>query len=197
MNLSEFYFKVNPVKRIIIDSPKKLDHNWKNISGFIYLPEDKIEDLSWAGYPDEGFIKICKSNIPKLEEYSSSFDTLASIKNIIKSYITTERNLKESNTVTINGKYSIHLTDKCKLALCMKYMECLSKTNFNISWKTNSGYLDLNDKEFKNLFLNIQIYIDNLFKLEKQILDKINQANSYQLLLDVDTTLKCDSNLTI
>jgi hypothetical protein len=79
MNLSELYVYVNPQLKEIKGVFDYQPQDYKRICTFPGLKEDQKEDLSWIGYPDEGFIRG-----ERLKEYSCSDDQLDQIKYDIK-----------------------------------------------------------------------------------------------------------------
>lgn len=186
LDLDNLYFEINPKTNTIKSRPKQLNHNWKNISGLLYLSESKIYDLSWAGYEEDGFIKITKENAERLEDFKSDFNALDSLKIIFKQQVSYNRSIKDSGVITVDNKYSIQLTDKCKTSLSMKYLECITVKDLKINWKTLSGFVEFNADEFKILFLKIQKYIQNLFDIEKSIHLKIENSKTFKELLDID-----------
>lgn len=192
LDLNNLYFEINPKTKTIKSRPKQLDHNWKNISGLLYLSESQIYNLSWAGYEEDGFIKITKENAERLEDFNSDFNALDSLKIIFKQQVSYNRSIKDSGVITIDNKYSIQLTDKCKTALSMKYLECITLKDLKINWKTLSGFIEFSDSEFKVLFLKIQKYIQNLFDIEKSIYLKIENSKTFKELLDID--IEIDDN---
>lgn len=197
MSINDLYFQINPKTKKIVSEPKELDYNWKNISGLIYLSEDKIYDLSWAGYDEDGFIKINKNNCRTLEFFDSSCKSLDKLKNTFKKFVSEDRYSKETGVITINKKYSIQLSERCKLSITMKYLECLNDEDLEITWKTLSGYIKMDSNKFKLLFLKIQKYIQTLFDEEKKIYEAIDSTKTFSELLDIDLKVSSNENLSI
>ena len=88
MNLSELYLPVNPQLKEIRGAFQYQPQDYKNICTFPGLEEDKKADLSWAGLPEEGFIRG-----EKLKDYSCNDAVLNELKFNIKRRI--EENIKD------------------------------------------------------------------------------------------------------
>ena len=62
------YYCVNKMTKAVL-SYGYLPETWGNITGMADLPAEEVSDLTWAGYPDHGFISIeeaLKLAIPQL-----------------------------------------------------------------------------------------------------------------------------------
>lgn len=184
--MSNFYFEVNPTKKQILSEPKILGTNWKTISGILYLTKDELYDLSWAGYPDFGFIKISNENKDILKNFNCDLNTFSDIKLKYKEIVSNNRNEQELHPLTIDNRFSIQLTDKCKLHLTMKCNECLFRKNFRFNWKTSSGCIDFTSENFLFLYRKIQIHIQTLFDLEIDLHRKIDACTNVESLFDLN-----------
>ena len=79
MNLSELYVFVNPQLKEIKGVFEEQPQDYKRVCTFPGLSEDKKADLSWIGYPEEGFVRG-----KRIKDYSCSDDQLNQIKFDIK-----------------------------------------------------------------------------------------------------------------
>lgn len=195
--MNDLYFEINPKKNYITSQPKQLEHNWRNISGFIYLSEEQKYDLSWAGYENIGFIKIIEDNGEKLQNFKSLFNVSESLKTIMRKNLSHNRYEKETGIVVLNNEYRIQLTEECKLSLVMKYIECLNNPDLIFSWKFINGYYDFTTSKFKKFYDEIQKYTQKLFDIEKTILEDINSKNNIKDLLSMDLNINCDENIRL
>ena len=71
------YVLVDTEKKLIIDKIQELPEYWKNISGLPGLSDEELEDLSWAGHFNLGWINI---NSAKIDEYELTQRTLDEFK---------------------------------------------------------------------------------------------------------------------
>lgn len=195
--MNDLYFEINPKKNYITSQPKQLEHNWKNISGFIYLSEEQKYDLSWAGYENIGFIKITEDNGEKLQNFKSLFNVSESLKTIMRKDLSQNRYEKETGIIVLNNEYRIQLTEECKLSLVMKYIECLNNPDLVFSWKFINGYYDFTTSKFKKFYDEVQKYTQKLFDIEKNILEDINSKNNIKDLLSMDLNINCDENIRL
>jgi hypothetical protein len=184
--MDDFYFEINPNESKIIGPPINLDVNWGNISGIIFLTKEEIYDLSWAGHPNFGFIKISKENKSSIKKLYYDNTILNSLKAKWKDKVSYSRNEKEIIPLEIDNSFSIQLTERCKLSMVMKYNECLMNDNYKFNWKTLSGFIEFDSKMFLDLYSKIQNYIQNLFELEYKIHKEIEECESIASLIDLD-----------
>lgn len=184
--MNDLYFEINPTLEKIISSPIELDINWSNISGIIFLSSDELYDLSWAGHPNFGFVKVCTDNIELLKRFTFTSDILNYTKIKYKNIISEICQENESNPVIIDNLYSVQLTEKNKLDIIMKYNECLLNENLEFNWKTTSGFMKFNSKMFINLYKKIQIHKQKLIDLEYELHTKVENCNNIEDLLRLD-----------
>ncbi len=182
--MSDLYFEINPTKIEIIDGPKELEINWRNISGIYYLNPEELYDLSWAGYKDVGFIKISKENIDILSKYSIKPDLLTVIKSRFKQIVSTNKQNFEFQPLNINNEYSIQLTEKYKLLLMMKYLECCNNSNHKFQLLTLSGPVKFESKSYINFYNKIQNYIQRLIDVEIFLHKKIENSSNIKEILN-------------
>lgn len=181
--MNDLYFEINPTFEKIISAPVELDINWNNISGIIFLTADEIYDLSWAGHPNFGFIKICKDNIDLLKRFTFTGEILNRTKIKYKSTISQICYEKESNPILIDNSYSIHLTDSNKLDIIMKYNECILDETMEFNWKTANGFMKFDSKSFINLYKKIQLYKQKLIDFEYELHKKVEDCTDIEQML--------------
>lgn len=194
--MNNLYFEINPIKKHILKPPKELETSWRNISGLVYLEEDKLYDLSWAGHEGIGFLKICKENAKQLQNFKSVFNALDSLKVVARRELSKNRYEKEVGIIILNDFYKIQLTEEYKLSLVMKYLECL-ESDFEFDWKTISGYFKFNSNNFKIFYKKIQEYTQKLFDIEKNILEQINAAGTIEELLNINLEINYDNSIRL
>lgn len=190
MRNQNFYFEINPVERKILSHPKEIQENWKNISGLPYLSEDELYDLSWAGYDNQGFLKISSDNKEKLKKFSCDDEIFNQNKIYFRNYVTELRYQKENDVVCIDDYFWIQLNDRCKLLILMKYLECIEDENLIFNWKTIKGTISFNSSKFIQLYKKIQIHIQQLFEEELRLHEQINNSKNFIELLNLNLIIK-------
>ena len=184
--MDDLYFEINPNESKILGPPINLDINWNNITGIVFLTKEELYDLSWAGYSNIGFVKICNDNKNTIKSLYYDSIILNSVKSKWKDKVSENRKEIELIPLEINGSFSIQLTERCKLSIIMKYYECLMNENLKFNWKTLSGFFEFDSKMFLNLYSKIQNHIQNLFELEYKIHKEIEECENIASLIDLD-----------
>lgn len=195
--MEDLYFEINPKQNKILKAPKELELNWKNISGIIFLNKDDLYDLSWAGYPKSGFVKLSKENIDIIENLDYDTNILNVTKAKYKNIVSDNRYEKEMQTLLVDDSFSIQLTDKFKLHMLMKYNECISNKDLKFNWKTIGGPVEFNSEMFLKLYFVLQKYIQNLFDLEINLHEKIEDCKDIKSILDLDLTITCSDKIKL
>lgn len=183
---NSLYVEIDLESKKIINFPKELDINWKNISGLCYLSDSELFDLSWAGYPQTGFIKYCPENIEKIKLFSIDNDIFLQIKDTLKQHLSEIRYQYETNGVIIDNRYQLSTTDRSKILMQGKYLECINDESLSFKWKSQSGVVDLSSKEFIKIFNQIQIFIQKTFEVEITYIEKINSCDNIIDLFSID-----------
>jgi len=195
--MDDLYFEINPKENKILTPPKELDVNWKNISGIIFLSKDELYDLSWAGYPNTGFLKLSKNNIEKIKKLKYDSNVLNITKSKYKNIALNNRIEKELQTLLIDNKFSIQLTEKFKLHMLMKYNECILDKDLTFNWKTIGGSIEFTSEKFLKLYQSVQKYIQNLFDLEISLNKKIEECKNLESLINLDLSISCDNKIKL
>lgn len=195
--MKKYYFEINPRKNIILDSPKELDSTWKNISGIDKLEDNYLQDLSWGGYPEGGFLRFCQENYENSKSFSYEKDVFVRSMFFVKDLVTRNRKSFLSEKIIINENYSINLTNNFKISLLMKYNECLFDKNLKFKWKFNEGFLEYDSEKFISLYKKIQNHIGSAFEEEQKINSIIENCSDLYSLLRINTEIKLDLNFTI
>lgn len=193
----DYYFEINPSEKKILNFPVELDINWKNISGILFLSKEELYDLSWAGYPNIGFIKISKENKDIIKDFKYDSDILDKSKLIYKNILEKNCHEKEVSPILVNDHFSIQLTEKNKLKILMKYNECILNDNLKFNWKTLTGFVELDSKKFISLYNEVQNYIQKILDIEYDLCEKIKNCKSIVELLNLDLTVDFISEITL
>ena len=191
------YFEINPKQSKIISSPKELQTNWKNISGIIYLSKDELYDLSWAGYDNLGFIKLCSENYETLKKLKYDNSIFLLTKSKYKDIVSNNRQEQELKPLLIYNQFSVKLTDKFKLHLLMKYNECSLDKSLKFNWKTISGPVEFTSEKFLIFYKKIQKYIQKLYDVEMELYKKIDSVENMKNLLKLDLEIFCSNKIKL
>lgn len=195
--MNDLYFEINPKEKKILSPPQELDINWKNISGILFLSKDELYDLSWAGYPEIGFVKIDKENIDLIKNLTYDDYIFNISKSKCNAAVSQNRYEKEIQTLLVDNEFSIQLSEKFKLNMLMKYNECIANSNLSFHWKTISGFVEFDSKKFLKLYKIIQQYTQSLFDLERDLYKKIEDCQDIKSLIELDLSINCDSKIEL
>ena len=193
----DLYFEINPKQNKIISSPKELQTNWKNISGITYLSKKELYDLSWAGYDNFGFVKICADNYDILKKLKYETSIFLVTKSKYKDIVSDNRRDQELNPLLVDNRFSVQLTDKFKLHLLMKYNECISDKDLEFNWKTISGPVEFTSEKFLIFYKKIQKYIQKLYDIEMELHKKIDAVENMKDLLKLDLKIQCSEKIKL
>ena len=168
MNLTNFYVLVDTETKEIIDKIQKLPQNWKNIAGLSALSDEELCDLKWAGQHNFGWINI---HSEKIKEYTSSTENLELNKNIFKQLISELRKDKQLESIEYHG---------AKLKLNIQTWNSLSllKTKEKVNYKCINGYFTFTSLQLVEICDIIEQHIENLFNLEMEIFQQIDNCQS-------------------
>lgn len=191
----DIYFYVDLDNKKILEEPKPLQTNWKNISGLSFLTDDELSDLSWAGHDGFGFIKFDSINQEIIKDYSFDGPILLKFKSQLKDKLNRDRIRHEKKGVIVNNQYLIKLDVPTKISLSMKYLQCNSNKNLFFNWETSSGYKEFTSLEFINLFEKIMQFIQTSIDIKIEYSKKIESCNTISELISVKfSSIKWNSN---
>jgi len=195
--MDDFFFVINPIENKIINAPQKMGINWKNICTIRSLSTEELYDLSWAGHEGVGFVKACGENKDIIQNLNCDPDILILVKNTYKKIISEKRKEKESFPILVEGKFLIQLTEKCKLHMLMKYIECISNEDLSFNWKSNTGPIKFTAIKFILLYKKIQSHIQNLFDKEIEIHNQIDECQDIKSLMNVELDINCNFKIEL
>lgn len=195
--MTDLYFEINPKQNKIISSPKELQTNWKNISGITYLSKKELYDLSWAGYDNFGFVKICSENYDVLKKLKYENSIFLVTKSKCKDIVSDNRYDQELKPLLVDNRFSVQLTDKFKLHLLMKYNECILDSNLEFNWKTISGPVEFTSEKFLIFYKKIQKYIQKLYDVEIELHKKIDGVENMKDMLKLDLRISCNEKIKL
>ena len=94
-----YYTYVNKSLTRIEDLVQKLPENWKNVSGLSFFSDEKLSDMTWAGYSDHAWVPFETFDFTG---YTHEPDWFEISKNNIKAEIRREKKTREEFLNLIN-----------------------------------------------------------------------------------------------
>lgn len=176
--MNDIYLEIDPKNKKILSPPKELELNWNNIGGLCFLDEDKLIDLSWAGYTNTGFIKFSAANKNAIRCFDCSAEIIEKIKLQLIEKLSNIRYTYECGGIIVNNQYSLNTDDRSKLLIQMKYLYCKTNLNHKFKWKTSSGEVTIFSNEFIKIFDKIVEFTQKCFELEMEMSNKINLCHN-------------------
>ena len=153
---------VNHEDLTICDLAQVLPENWKNIQGLNLFSDEKLQDLTWAGHPGFGWVKLSSFNLSK---YTSLPEWLELSKNGLKTIISKARLKAETDLLTWNG-HLIKVDERTKIALSFKLLSSQSNPDYTCLWKFENDEANVTVSELTDLASFINNYIQECFDLE-------------------------------
>jgi len=172
--MNNLYTYVNHDQLTIDNLAQLLPENWKNIQGLNLFSDEKLQDLSWAGHPGYGWVKLSSFD---LSSYASLPEWLDLSKNGVKNIISKARLKAETEPLTWNG-HLIKLDEKSKIALSFKLLSAQSQSDYSCLWKFSNSEATLTYDELVDLASFLNDYTQSCFDLESQKNSEIDECET-------------------
>jgi len=174
MIFDKHYIQVDLNKNIFSGSFEPLPEDWRNISSFNYLSDEELEDLTWSGNKNIGWIRFTS---PKIKDFDVMRDTFMLIKNNLK------KNISSSIDDNINPKisyknYTILLNEETKTILDSRYLSSLSQEEVTLKLDCMGKYRIFNSEEIKELILLIDRKNLSTYNRKINLYEMIDSSNS-------------------
>jgi len=193
----EYYIKVDLESKKILEVFESLSGlTCPYVSGLEHLEERRLESLRWVGC-DYGYIKITPHSRSRLKLYSCDEDVIKKFKKYLLLKLKKEKKKHIESGIKVNNNYSIILSDKNLLLLTMKYLYCIQNKGVDIDYfdECSSRKITMSSKMFIELYEKILDFIDKSSKIEYEIKERINEAESLLDLFYIDLkNIKWQSN---
>jgi len=88
---------------------------------------------------------------------------------------------EETAGYTYNG-HEFHSDRESQDRVFQAYMASLSDPNFTVTWKTKTGWLEMTANDFITLYNEFQIFLQGLYKKEKQLQAQVETATTIEEL---------------
>jgi len=186
---NDYYVLVDYNLNQIIDHIKPLPENWSNISGLPNYSDQKLEDLTWAGHPGLGWIKISSTKISKLK-YSPEW--LEINKNNLKESISNKKVESQSEILNYKGNYII-ADEKTKINLIVKKL--LSNKSFY--WKFINSHQLLSVEEVNTLLSLLDNYTQECYNEEARLYSIIDTITNIDDLISIKLSASWPSTILL
>jgi hypothetical protein len=180
--MKNLFVYINRDEKTIHNIVQELPNNWKNIHGMCLIDEEKLEDLSWAGHENQGWVNIKKFD---LSDYSYIGDWLEISKNCMKKMVSDERKIKVKELLTWNN-YMILADEKTKSSLYFKSLVAEKNLSQKYSWKFEGSYGEIDYYDIIDIIKFIDSYQQTCFDLEKNKLEEIDNAKNVSEICQLD-----------
>ena len=174
MIFDKHYIQVDLNKKIFSGPFQLLPVNWNNISSFNCLSNELLEDLTWSGRKNIGWIKFTS---PKIKDFGVMRDTFMLIKNNLK------KDISSSIDDDINPKisyknYRILLNEETKTILDSRYLSSLSQEEVTLKLDCMGTYRVFNSEELKELILLIDRKNLSVYNKKVDLYEMVDSCNS-------------------
>lgn len=174
---NECYVLVDYNSKQIIDHLKPLPENWNNILGLPRYNDEKLIDLTWAGHPGLGWIKVSS---PELSKFKYSSEWLEINKNNLKESISQERIQIQDEVLTYKGNYIVP-DEKTKINLIIKKIS--GKDNFY--WKFINSYQLISNQDVNSMLDLLDNYTQQCYNEEARLFSIIDNIKNIDDLISI------------
>lgn len=189
--MNNLYTYVNYQAKTIDDLAQDLPKNWRNIQGLDLLGNEKISELTWAGHPGFGWVKLSDFD---LSRYSCAPEWLELSKNGAKSAISKQRYEAETEAISWRGNL-VRINERTKNAINFKLLSSQNKLDQPFSWKFVNKEEIITAVELTELAEIIDDYIQECFRLEAEKNSQIDTCKTAGHLGKLDLTVNWPSTI--
>lgn len=184
--MDDFYALVDHETQTITAPGSTLQENWMNIFNLNALPYEKLTDLSWAGHPDRGMLKLSD---PSIVGYTYNSDWLHFTCQNIKEFVSDIRKEKESEVVSFEGGLVVKIDEKTKVALNNKKALATEDPTYSCVWKFENSMVVLSAEQILSLANGVESYVQSCFDVEYAVFQEIDTVSSLEELCEVSLDL--------
>lgn len=166
-----YYTYVNKSLTRIEDLVQKLPENWKNVSGLSFFSDEKLSDMTWAGYSDYAWVPFETFDFTG---YTHEPDWFEISKNNIKAEIRREKKTKLVEVLTWNGKNFIPDNDT-KVGLSFIVSSSGADTD-TFSWDFIGETSTITKADAQQIIDFINQYSNNVSAVQEEIGQNIDNA---------------------
>jgi len=176
-----YYTYVNTATKQIEDLIQKLPENWRNVNGLNLFSDEKLSDMSWAGYENCAWVPFKTFNFVGYKYESDWFEVS---KNNIKADIRRQRKEKLLEVLSWNNKDFIPNTET-KVGLSFIISSNSQDTDVH-SWDFLNGTEEITKLDASKIVDFIVTYSNNVYTAEKSIKNEIDNATTIEELKTIN-----------
>ena len=169
--MEEVYVLVDIEKKTLISHIQVLPKNWKNISNLDNLAESQLKNLSWAGYPNLGWINIKSDDIV---QFNSTEENLNLNKRQFKNFVREKINHKIKNGLIKYNNIELKYDDQTRIDF---FIKSLIETN-SYFFRINDSIFNLTKEQIKEAYTIIENKRNYYFEIENNIFKMIDSYDS-------------------
>lgn len=174
MIFDKHYIQVNLDKNIFSGPFDLLPENWRNISCFNSFSDEELEDLTWSGNKNIGWIRFTS---PKIKDFSIMRDTFILIKNNLKKNISSFIDNDIDPKISYKN-YTILLNEETRTILDSRYLSSLSHEEVTLKLDCMGKYRIFNSEEIKELILIIDRKNLSTYNKKVDLYEMVDNCNS-------------------
>jgi hypothetical protein len=192
--MNNLYVLTDITNKVLLGFIEELPENWNNISGLNRYSRSEIAKLTWAGWPDMGWLPLSSTILPKCT-YPDEW--ISECKGSLKRLVSKTRWEKETSEVyiTVNDKEHMFLIDeRSKSSLLSLNMSAISNGSSTTNFKFNDGqYETLTSEQIIDLYQKITTYVQGCFDAEKTFFDLLDSCTTVVELLKLNYNISWPS----
>lgn len=182
--MNDYYVLVDYELNKIINVLNPIQDNWNNISGLRNYTDKELKNLSWAGHPNLGWIKITSPNI---SNFTCDENWLEISKNNLKKIVKDKKEFALGEELLFNGK-RIKADEKTKTELSLKLLTI--EENNTISWKFIDEFHQVAKKDILDMLKFIVNYTQQCYDEEMRLYEEIDSISTIAEFSTLDLTYK-------
>jgi len=189
--MNDYYVLVDYELSKIINVLNPLQENWSNINGLKNYPDEQLENLSWAGHPNLGWIRITSPNI---SNFTYDEGWLETSKNNLKKIVKDKREFALGKELLFKGK-KIKADEKTKTELSLKLLTI--GENDSISWKFITEFHQITKQDINDMLKFIGEYTQQCYDEEMRLYGVIDPVLTAEDFSTLDLTYTDPEILTV
>ena len=175
------YVLVDTEKKLIIDKIQELPEYWKNISGLPGLSDEELEDLSWAGHFNLGWINI---NSAKIDEYELTLESLNMNKTQIRQLVSDGIKEQKFNGIVFKN-IRVRCDDELRYDLWIKKMQAKENLDQTFNCKISDQYYTFTSNQIIELCNKVEEHFQKCSDKEMNLFNKIDSCKKISNLLKI------------
>lgn len=182
--MNDYYVLVDYELNKIINVLNPIQDNWNNISGLRNYTDKELKNLSWAGHPNLGWLKITS---PDISNFTCDEDWLDISKNNLKKIVKDKKEFALGEELSFNEK-RIKADEKTKTELSLKLLTI--EENNTVSWKFINEFHQVTKKDILDMLKFIVNYTQQCYDEEMRLYEEIDSILTIADFSTLDLTYK-------